>query len=177
VLAGYAVYGSSTMFVYTTGQGVHGLTLEPTIGEFLLSHENIKMPAQGNYYSINEGLARHWTAGIAEYIKSLKTGDAARQYSLRYIGALVADFHRTLLTGGVFLYPANTHYPEGRLRLLYEAAPLAFICEQAGGRATTGSDRILDLEPQTLHQRVPLIIGSREDVLMAERFIHETPDG
>lgn len=177
VFAGYVVYGSSTMLVYTTGQGVHGFTLDPDIGEFLLSHENIKMPARGNYYSINEGAARQWTAGIADYINSLKTCETARPYSLRYIGALVADFHRTLLSGGIFLYPANTHYTEGRLRLLYEAAPLAFICEQAGGRATTGSDRILELEPKTLHQRVPLIIGSREDVLTVERFIHEASDG
>lgn len=172
--AGYVVYGSSTMLVYTTGQGVHGFTLDPGIGEFLLSHENIRMPARGNYYSINEGTSRHWTtAGIANYVKSLKVVEADRPYALRYIGALVADFHRTLLAGGVFLYPANTHYPEGKLRLLYEAAPMAFITEQAGGRATTGSERILDLEPETLHQRVPLIIGSREDVLTVERFIRE----
>lgn len=177
LLAGYVVYGSSTMLVYTTGQGVHGFTLDPGIGEFLLSHENMKMPAHGNYYSINEGAARHWSAGIADYINSLKAGDPTRPYSLRYIGALVADFHRTLLSGGIFLYPGNTHYPEGRLRLLYEAAPLAFICEQAGGRATTGTERILDLEPKTLHQRVPLIIGSRENVLTVERFIHEAQAG
>jgi fructose-1,6-bisphosphatase I len=177
VFAGYVLYGPSTMLVYTTGQGVHGFTLDPDVGEFLLSHENMKMPARGNYYSINEGAARYWTTGIADYIKSLKLGNPARPYSLRYIGALVADFHRTLLSGGIFLYPANPHYPEGRLRLLYETAPLAFMCEQAGGRATTGSARILDLEPQTLHQRTPLIIGSREDVLTVERFIHEAPDG
>jgi len=171
VCAGYILYGSSTMLVYTMGYGVHAFTLDPYIGEFLMSHENIKIPARGNYYSINEGSAKHWTAGIADYLDSLKSVRSTRPPTLRYIGALVADFHRTLLSGGIFLYPANTHYPEGRLRLLYEAAPLAFISEQAGGRATTGSERILELKPKTLHQRVPLIIGSWEDVLDLEKFI------
>lgn len=171
VCAGYVVYGPSTMLVYTIGRGVHGLTLDPLTGEFLLSHESLTIPVRGNYYSVNEGATGQWADGIAAYINSLKA--AARPSSLRYVGTLVADFHRILLAGGIFLYPANTHYPEGRLRLLYEAAPLAFISEQAGGRATTGCKRILDLEPKTLHQRVPLIIGSRGDVLTAERFIRE----
>ncbi|CAN5643261.1 class 1 fructose-bisphosphatase [soil metagenome] len=173
VCAGYMVYGSSTMLVYTTGQGVHGFTLDPGIGEFLLSHENMQIPAHGKYYSINEGTARHWTAGIANYVNSLKVAETDGLYALRYIGALVADFHRTLLTGGVFLYPANTFFPQGKLRLLYEAAPMALIAEQAGGRGTTGSERILNIQPETLHQRVPLIIGSRDDVSTVERFIHE----
>ncbi|MBI2560652.1 MAG: class 1 fructose-bisphosphatase [Planctomycetes bacterium] len=175
VAAGYIVYGSSTMLVYTTGQGVYGFTLDPSVGEFLLSHEDIKIPAKGKIYSINEGNAHFWDEGTKKYIDYLKDKDPAtdRPYSLRYIGSLVADFHRTLLYGGIFLYPADykePKKPKGKLRLLYEAAPLALICEQAGGLATTGKERILDLQPTELHQKVPLIMGSKEDVLKYQEF-------
>jgi fructose-1,6-bisphosphatase I len=164
VAAGYFIYGSSTMMVYTTGHGVHGFTLDPSLGEFLLSHENIKTPARGKIYSINEGNVNQWDAGTREYISYLKSKD--KPYSLRYIGSLVADFHRNLLRGGIFLYPG----PKGKLRLLYEAAPLAMVVEQAGGDASTGFERILDVEPTSLHQRVPLIIGSKEDVAEYEKY-------
>ncbi|HHT9124419.1 MAG TPA: class 1 fructose-bisphosphatase [Candidatus Brocadiia bacterium] len=175
VAAGYIVYGSSTMLVYTTRQGVHGFTLDPSVGEFLLSHEDIKMPAKGKIYSINEGNAHFWDEGTRKYVDYLKDKDPAtdRPYSLRYIGSLVADFHRTLLYGGIFLYPADykdPKKPKGKLRLLYEAAPLALVCEQAGGLATTGRERILDLQPTELHQKVPLIMGSKEDVLTYQKF-------
>lgn len=171
--AGYVIYGSSTMLVYTTGQGVHGFTLDPTIGEFLLSHENIATPRRGNIYSANESYYPHWDRGVQRYLNYLKEKDkpTGRPYTARYIGSLVADFHRNLLKGGVFLYPADAKSPHGKLRLLYEASPLAFIVEQAGGRASTGHQRILDISPTELHQRVPLIIGSPEDVEEAEAFI------
>ena len=173
--AGYIIYGSSTMLVYTTGQGAHGFTLDPTIGEFLLSHEDIKTPTKGRIYSVNESYYPRWDRGIQRYLQYLKEEDkeAGRPYTARYIGSLVSDFHRNLLKGGIFLYPAETKLPKGKLRLLYEASPLAFIIEQAGGRASTGLERILDLEPTELHQRVPLIIGSKEDVGEAEDFILE----
>ncbi|MEK7698843.1 MAG: class 1 fructose-bisphosphatase [Planctomycetota bacterium] len=175
VAAGYIVYGSSTMMVYTTGNGVHGFTLDPSIGEFLLSHENIQIPTKGKIYSINEGNANTWDEGTKKYIASLKESDSAtgRPYSLRYIGSLVADFHRNLLYGGIFLYPADNKdpgKPKAKLRLLYEANPLAFIVEQAGGWASTGKERILDIQATELHQKVPLIIGSKEDVIAYERF-------
>ena len=166
--AGYFIYGSSTMMVYTTGQGVHGFTLDPSLGEFLLSHENIRTAPRGKIYSINEGNASQWDTGTRKYIDHVKSVDKAdgRPYSLRYVGSLVADFHRNLLKGGIFLYPG----PKGKLRLLYEAAPLAMIVEQAGGAATTGDKRILDIEPTSLHQRVPLIIGSEKDVVQYQDF-------
>lgn len=169
--AGYFIYGSSTMMVYTTGHGVFGFTLDPSLGEFLLSHENIRTPSRGRIYSINEGNTNVWDAGTRRYIEHLKqeSKDGMRPYSLRYIGSLVADFHRNLLKGGIFLYPG----PKGKLRLLYEAAPLAMIVEQAGGAASTGSERVLDIEPTSLHQKVPLIIGSREDVREYNRFYKE----
>jgi len=172
VAAGYVIYGSSVMLVYTTGQGVHGFTLDPTIGEFLLSHENITTPKRGKIYSINEGYYRYFFDGVKKYIKYLQQEDKAthRPYSARYIGSLVADFHRNLLYGGIFIYPRTKKAPNGKLRLLYEANPLAFICEQAGGRATDGYRRILDIEPEELHQRTPLFIGSEEDVKIAEEF-------
>lgn len=175
VAAGYIVYGSSTMMVYTTGNGVHGFTLDPSIGEFLLSHENIRIPTKGKIYSINEGNANLWDDGTKKYIAYLKESDSAtgRPYSLRYIGSLVADFHRNLLYGGIFLYPADNkdpRKPKGKLRLLYEANPLALIVEQAGGWASTGKERILDIQATELHQKVPLIIGSKEDVIVYERF-------
>jgi fructose-1,6-bisphosphatase I len=174
--AGYIIYGSSTMFVYSVGKGVHGFTLDPSIGDFILSHENIKIPARGNIYSINEGNYNRWDKHIRQYIDYLKKEDPEtnkRPYTSRYIGSFVADFHRNLLYGGIFLYPADKKNPQGKLRLLFEAAPMAFLVEQAGGIASTGKERILDIQPTSLHQRVPLIIGSREDVLEAEKFIQE----
>lgn len=178
VAAGYIIYGSSTMLVFTTGQGVNGYTLDPSVGEFILSHIDIKTPPKGKIYSVNEGNSRFWDEGTKKYIDSLKEKDSAtsRPYSLRYIGSLVADFHRNLLYGGIFLYPTDCKDPDkpkGKLRLLYEASPLAFIVEQAGGLATTGKENIMDIVPTELHQRVPLIIGSREDVLTYQKFISE----
>jgi fructose-1,6-bisphosphatase I len=172
VCAGYILFGTSTMLVYTTGSGVHGFTLDPSIGEFLLSHRNLRMPDQGKIYSINEGNTCRWFPGTRAYIDHLKTEDknAGLPYKARYIGSLVADFHRTLLYGGIFLYPGDRSAPQGKLRLLYEAAPLAMVAQQAGGHASTGHKAILDLEAEGLHQRVPLIIGSRMDVEEAERF-------
>ncbi len=174
VAAGYVVYGSSTMMVYTTGDGVHGFTLDPSIGEFLLSHENIRVPKRGKIYSINEGNYRYWDDGVKKYIKYLQEEDKAsgRPYSGRYIGSMVADIHRTLLYGGIFLYPGDTRYPKGKLRLMYEANPLAFIMEQAGGSASDGNQRILDVVPSTLHQKTPLFIGSEEDVSLCGEFLH-----
>jgi fructose-1,6-bisphosphatase I len=172
VAAGYVIYGSSVVMVYTTGHGVHGFTYDPTIGEFLLSHENIITPKSGKYYSINEGSYAQFNEGTKKYLDYIKEEDPAtnRPYSTRYIGSLVADFHRNLLTGGVFVYPPTTKHLNGKLRLMYEANPLAFICEQAGGRATNGRDRILDIQPLALHQRTPLYIGSVDDVIVAEEF-------
>lgn len=169
--AGYFIYGSSTMMVYTTGHGVNGFTLDPSLGEFLLSHENIRIPKRGKIYSINEGNIHQWDPGTRRYVEHVKADQKSdgRPYSLRYIGSLVADFHRNLLKGGIFLYPG----PKGKLRLLYEAAPLALVVEQAGGNASTGSQRILDIVPESLHQRVPLIIGSTEDVRLYEKFCRE----
>ena len=169
--AGYFIYGSSTMMVYTTGHGVNGFTLDPSLGEFLLSHENIKIPKRGKIYSINEGNFTKWDAGTRRYIDYLKQDKKEKglPYSLRYIGSLVADFHRNLLKGGIFLYPG----PKGKLRLLYEAAPLAMVAEQAGGAASTGDVRIMDIQPTSLHQKVPLIIGSREDVAEYETYYRE----
>lgn len=173
VAAGYIIYGSSTMFVYTTGQGVHGFTLDASIGEFVLSHENIMTAKRGKIYSINEGNYNKWDDRLRQYIHYLKEENKAdkRPYSSRYIGSLVADFHRNLLYGGIFLYPADQSSPQGKLRLLYEANPLAMIIEQAGGGASDGHRRILDIEPSELHQRTPLIIGSKEDVDIACEFI------
>jgi fructose-1,6-bisphosphatase I len=160
VCGGYLVYGSSTMLVYSTGQGVHGFTYDPSVGEFLMSHEDIRIPPRGSIYSTNEGNSGLWDEGTVAYIAGLKK----IPYKSRYIGSLVADFHRTLLYGGIFLYPADRQSPNGKLRLLYEASPLAFIAEQAGGMAVDGKQRILEIQPTDLHQRVPLIIGSEEDV-------------
>ena len=169
VAAGYIIYGSSTMLVLTTGNGVHGFTLDPSVGEFLLSHPNIRIPENGKIYSINEGYERYWDEATREVVDYFKSEDNARKkpYSLRYIGSLVADFHRNLLYGGIFMYPADTRDPKkpvGKLRLLCEASPLSLIVEQAGGMATEGVNRILDIEPEELHQRVPLFIGSLNDV-------------
>jgi fructose-1,6-bisphosphatase I len=161
------------MLVYTTGQGVHGFTLDPGIGEYLLSHEQIRIPARGKVYGANEGNYHKWPGGTQKYIDSLKIKDTAtgRPYSVRYSGCLAADVHRILLGGGIYLYPGEIEKPEGKLRLLYEANPLAMVVEQAGGSASTGTMRILDVEAKQLHQRVPLIIGSAEDVHDAEAFM------
>ena len=173
VAAGYLLFGSSTMLVYTVGQGVYGFTLESGIGEYLLSHERIRMPARGKVYGVNEGNYHKWTTGTKQYMDYLKVQDKAtgRPYSGRYSACLVADVHRILLGGGIYLYPGELNKPEGKLRLLYEANPLAWVVEQAGGRASTGTSRILDVEAKQLHQRVPLIIGSADDVGDAEAFI------
>jgi len=173
VAAGYLMYGSSLVLVFTTGKGVHEFTLDPYLGEFLLSREGVVIPRYGTVYSANEGNTRKWIPGarrFIEYVKdpALTTG---RSYTLRYSGCLAADVHRLLVGGGIYLYPADTDKPEGKLRLLYEANPLAMVIEQAGGRATTGVERILSLPPKALHQRVPLVIGSADDVEIADAFI------
>jgi fructose-1,6-bisphosphatase I len=164
VAAGYVVYGSSTMFVYTAGHGVFGFTLDPAVGAYVLSHENMRMPAQGPYYSVNESNERSFPDSYRVYLERLRTGDLGREYSSRYIGSLVADFHRTLLKGGIFLYPPTGSHPKGKLRLLYEANPIAFITEQAGGVATNGKDRILEITPLDIHQRTPLVLGSAREM-------------
>jgi fructose-1,6-bisphosphatase I len=174
VAAGYVVYGSSTMLVYTTGNGVHGFTLDPSIGEFLLSHPNMKIPSPGQrIYSVNEGNYARWSEGQKRLIEHLKGLDGRndKPFSARYVGSLVADFHRTLIYGGIFMYPADAKSPRGKLRLLYEAAPMAMIVEQAGGRASDGERRILDIAPTELHERTPLYIGSAECVELAEQFL------
>jgi fructose-1,6-bisphosphatase I len=166
IAAGYVMYGSSTMLVYTTGQGVHGFTLDPTIGEFLLSHPRIVTPRVGKYYSVNESNFGRWDKAMQLAVRGLKgeTPEVVKPKNSRYIGSLVADFHRNLIAGGIFLYPADSNNPRGKLRLLYEASPMAFIAEQAEGSATDGTNRILDIMPNGLHQRTPLVIGSRLDV-------------
>jgi fructose-1,6-bisphosphatase I len=174
VAAGYVLYGSSTMLVYSTGSGVHGFTLDPEIGEFLLSHPDMMMPEPPGYYSVNHSYFGRWSTGVQEYVRWLQgRNDSEIVLSERYIGSLVADFHRNLMMGGVFLYPAEARKPQGKLRLLYEAAPLAFLAEQAGGYASNGRQSILDVEPLTLHQRTPLFIGNRSLVEMAELSIKE----
>ena len=174
VAAGYLLFGASTMLVFTTGQGVHGFTLDPESGDYLLSHKTITLPARGTVYAANEGNYHKWPSGTQKYFDYLKVKDTTtgRPYSGRYSGCLVADVHRILLGGGIYLYPGELDKPEGKLRLLYEANPLAWVVEQAGGRASTGMMRILEVEATQLHQRVPLIIGSMDDVLEAERHIH-----
>ena len=170
--AGYILYGSSTMFVYTTGQGVHAFTLDPTMGEFHLTTQNLKFPEKSNVYSTNEGNAGTWRTPDREWVDWVKQNDpeTGRPYSARYIGALVADFHRILLKGGIFAYPGSTDRPNGKLRLLYECSPMAFIAEQAGGAATNGTKRILDIEPSELHERTPFYIGSAYEVELIGRF-------
>ncbi len=166
VAAGYIIYGSSTMLVYTTGKGVNGFTLDPSIGEFCLSHPNMKTPASGKTYSINEGNYVHFPDGVKKYIKYCQEEDGGtkRPYSSRYIGSAVADIHRNLITGGIYIYPTTAASPSGKLRLLYECNPISFIIEQAGGKATTGFGRILDVEPKELHQRTPFFAGSADMV-------------
>ncbi len=173
IAAGYIVYGSSTMFVYTTGNGVNGFTLDPSVGEFFLSHPNIKTPENGKSYSINEGNYNSFDEGLKEYIKwmQLNVPEDNRPYSTRYIGSFVSDFHRNLLKGGLYIYPATEKSPEGKLRLMYEANPLGFVVEQAGGLASHGSGRIMEINPTKLHQRTPVYIGSRNMVIAAEKFL------
>lgn len=173
VAAGYILFGSSMMFVYCTGHGVHGFTLDPSVGEFLLSHENIRIPERGSIYSVNEGNYGRWEPGMQRFIRYLKEEDPAtgRPYSSRYVGSLVADVHRTLLYGGIYCYPRDIKNPDGKLRLMYENNPLSYIVEQAGGAASMGNQRTLDVVPQSLHQKSPLYLGSREDVKLAEEFL------
>ncbi len=172
IAAGYIIYGSSTMLVYTTGQGVNGFTLDSSIGEFCLSHPNIKIPADGSIFSINEGNLNEYPQGVKDFVEYCKTPDKGsnRPYSARYIGSLIADFHRNLLKGGIFIYPSSQKATNGKLRLMYECNPMAFIIEQAGGKASTGTQRILEVTPEKLHQRVPLFIGSENMVVQAEQM-------
>jgi fructose-1,6-bisphosphatase I len=180
VAAGYLVYGASTMLVYTSGMGVHGFTLDPIVGEFLLTHPNIRVPEKPKYYSVNQGYEKYWSEGIRRFTKYLQgdepaaDGNYRKGLSMRYIGSMVADFHRNLLGGGVYYYPADTkdhRYTSGKLRLCYEGAPLAFIIEQAGGTSSNGSQNLLDILPESLHQRTPMFLGNRELVETAEEFI------
>jgi fructose-1,6-bisphosphatase I len=172
VAAGYVIYGSSTMMVYTTGQGAHGFTLDPQLGEFLLSHPNITIPHTGRYLSVNDSYEQHWSDEVRALMRRYRGLDGERKaMNVRYVGSLVADFHRNLLGGGLFAYPASAVSPKGKLRLLYEANPLAFIVEQAGGAATDGVHRILDLVPTDLHQRTPLYIGSKGDIDIATAML------
>ncbi|WP_409311187.1 class 1 fructose-bisphosphatase [Pectobacterium sp. B1J-3] len=178
VAAGYIVYGSSTMLVYTTGHGVHAFTYDPSLGVFCLSHEKVCFPEKGNMYSINEGNYIKFPVGVKKYIKFCQEQDEATQrpYTSRYIGSLVADFHRNLLKGGIYLYPSTASYPKGKLRLLYECNPMALLAEQAGGKASDGKNRILDITPEKLHQRSPFFVGTESMVDDVERFIREFPD-
>jgi len=174
VAAGYFLYGSSTIMVYTTGQGVHGFTLLPGIGEFLLTHENIRIPERGTIFSVNETYYNYWSAEVQRLVNYFKAPDTKPAYTARYVGSLVSDFHRNLLKGGIFMYPADTRDPKkphGKLRLMCEASPLAFVVREAGGYASNGEKPILEIEPEELHQRVPLFIGSKEDVELAERYV------
>lgn len=175
VAAGYVIYGSSTMLVYTTGQGVNGFTLDPSIGEFCLSHPNMQMPADGNIYSINEGFYNHFPVGIKAYIKYCQEQDPAtnRPFTSRYTGSMVADVHRSLIKGGIFIYPITAQSPKGKLRLVYECNPMAFIIEQAGGKASNGYHRILELSVSQIHERSAIIIGSSNMVSLAERMFQE----
>lgn len=161
--AGYVVYGSSTMMVYTVGNGVHGFTLDPNIGAFILSHENIRMPERGKYYSVNEAYFNTFPKKYRDFITQLRSGELG-SYGSRYIGSMVIDIHRTLMIGGVFIYPPTESHPNGKLRLLYEANPIAMIAEQAGGIATNGQDRILEIEPTEIHQRTPLVVGGKHEM-------------
>lgn len=174
VAAGYIVYGSSTILVYTAGHGVYGFTLDPAFGEFLLSHDNIKIPKHGRIYSINEGNYFSWDQGLKKYIKYLQANMFdGKPYQARYVGSMVADIHRTLLYGGIFMYPGDKRNPKGKLRLMYECNPMSFIVEEAGGRSTDGKKRILEIQPTALHERTPIFIGSEEDVLLVEKYLRE----
>ncbi|WCE29423.1 class 1 fructose-bisphosphatase [Vibrio sp. SCSIO 43137] len=178
VAAGYVIYGSSTMLVYTTGNGVHGFTYDPSIGSFCLSHENMMIPEKGKIYSINEGNYIRFPMGVKKYIKYCQESmpEDNRPYTSRYIGSLVADFHRNLLKGGIYLYPSTESHPRGKLRLLYECNPMAFLIEQAGGLASDGKNRIMTLKPTELHERVPFFVGSKEMVRKVEEFLAENPE-
>ncbi|HRN53672.1 MAG TPA: class 1 fructose-bisphosphatase [Gemmatimonadaceae bacterium] len=174
VAAGYVIYGSSTMLVYSTGHGVHGFTLDPSIGEFLLSHPDMKIPEHGRYLSVNDAYEQLWPDNVRALMRRYRGLDGKRKaMNVRYVGSLVADFHRNLLGGGLFAYPANAKSPEGKLRLLYECNPLAFICEQAGGAAIDGTQRILDIQPTKLHQRTPYFVGSKADVEIAAEMLRQ----
>jgi len=175
VAAGYVLYGSSTILAYTTGLGVSLFTLDPSIGEFILSDRMIKMPDYGNIYSINEGSYNSWDLGLKQYIKYCQEEEeeSGRPYSARYIGSMVADIHRTLIKGGIFIYPHSKRYPHGKLRLMYECNPLSFIIEQAGGAATDGEKRIMELEPTKIHQQTPIYIGSKKNVEDVMKFLEE----
>ena len=171
VAAGYVIYGSSTMLVYTTGNGVNGFTLDPSVGTYFLSHPNMTYPKTGKIYSVNEGNYAKFPQGVKEYIKYCQEEEGNRPYTSRYIGSLVADFHRNMIKGGIYIYPSYAHVPNGKLRLLYECNPMAFLAEQAGAKATNGFQRILEIEPTSLHQRVPFFCGSVEMVEKAEEFM------
>ena len=175
VAAGYVIYGTSTMLVYTTGKGVNGFTLDPSIGEFCLSHPDMKIPKTGIIYSINEGYYVHFPQGVKSYIKYCQVEDEAthRPYSSRYVGSMIADLHRSMIKGGIFIYPVTAATPGGKLRLVYECNPMSFVIEQAGGRATDGKNRIMELDVNSLHQRTPIFIGSEQMVLKAEEFMAE----
>ncbi|MDX1303491.1 class 1 fructose-bisphosphatase [Photobacterium sp.] len=178
VAAGYIIYGSSTMLVYTTGNGIHGFTYDPSLGVFCLSHENMRIPENGSIYSINEGNYIRFPEGVKKYIKYCQEDapEDNRPYTSRYIGSLVSDFHRNLLKGGIYLYPSTAAYPNGKLRLLYECNPMAFLIEQAGGLASDGENRIMDIKPTELHQRVPFFVGSTKMVRQVEGFLKEYPE-
>lgn len=178
VAAGYVVYGSSTMLVYTTGNGVNGFTYDPSLGMFLLSHENIRIPQNGSIYSVNEGGYVRFPQGVKKYIKYCQeeAPQDNRPYKSRYIGSLVSDFHRNMLKGSIYMYPQASSYPQGKLRLNYECNPMAFLAEQAGGLATDGKQRILDIQPQSLHQRCPIFTGSKNMVEKVMQFIQDNPD-
>ncbi len=182
VAAGYVLYGSSTILAYTTGMGVSYFTLDPSIGEFILAEKKVRIPDHGSIYSINEGSYNSWSAGLKKYIKYCQKEDPSEQrpYKARYIGSMVADIHRTLMQGGIFIYPASSRYPNGKLRLMYECNPLSFIIEQAGGMAVDGKRRIMEIRPDTIHQTTPIYIGSRQNVLKAMEFLEmdeeQTPE-
>jgi len=170
VAAGYTLYGTATMLVLSTGHGVNGFTLDTTAGEFVLTHPNIRVPPRGSIYSINEGNSAFWHEPVKRYVHSVKNPPKGNPYSLRYVGSMVADVHRTLVYGGIFMYPADKRSKQGKLRLLYEANPMAFLMEQAGGKGTTGTTRILDLVPQGIHDRCPVFLGSSEDIGQLESY-------
>ena len=176
VAAGYIVYGTSTMLVYTTGHGVNGFTLNPAIGTFYLSHPNMTFPENGNIYSINEGYYIHFPQGVKDFLKYCQEEEDDRPYSARYIGSLVSDFHRNMIKGGIYIYPTSSKAPKGKLRLLYECNPMAFLAEQAGGRASDGYMRTMDIKPTELHQRVPFFCGSKNLVKVAEDFMQNYPE-
>lgn len=176
VAAGYVVYGTSTMLVYTTGHGVNGFTLNPATGTYYLSHPNMRFPDDGTIYSINEGYYIHFPQGVKDYLKYCQEEEGNRPYSARYIGSLVSDFHRNMIKGGIYMYPTSSKSPQGKLRLLYECNPIAFLAEQAGGKATDGYKRILEIKPTELHQRVPIFVGSKLMVDKLEEFMAKHPE-